>query len=301
VLRRLSALAAAAALLVTFGLVAGTASAEAATKPSVTIKTLKGRTAPYRKSVTVGLPSITTKSNVDVSSTTFTIKHGKKTVVRNKKTAKLKAGRYKVTTTVKYRTWKVVTVTPEPETVVILPAGESVAATCVVTEAVPDADLEASYAITLGCTSSASPDSATLTGHAVGDSALGYTINLDHSHDEPALYSGDSLVGIAVAANIYFDTDLTRIEVGDPYQEQVYSATKKKARTQTLVIKQGRRPGRTDPISEYKCPSWAPIKGNAQSMIYHLPGQRFYKVTKPEDCFSTQAAARRAGYRKAKV
>ena len=60
-------------------------------------------------------------------------------------------------------------------------------------------------------------------------------------------------------------------------------------------------PGRTDPVSSWNCPSWAPIKGNASSMIYHMPGQRFYKATKPEDCFSTQAAARSYGYRKAKV
>ncbi|MGQ2910336.1 sunset domain-containing protein [Aeromicrobium sp.] len=60
-------------------------------------------------------------------------------------------------------------------------------------------------------------------------------------------------------------------------------------------------PGRTDPVSSWNCPSWAPIKGNESSMIYHMPHQRYYKATKPEDCFSTQAAARRAGYRKAKV
>jgi fluoride ion exporter CrcB/FEX len=60
-------------------------------------------------------------------------------------------------------------------------------------------------------------------------------------------------------------------------------------------------PGRTDPISSWNCPSWAPIKGNASSMIYHMPYQRYYDATKPEDCFSTESAARNAGYRKAKV
>ncbi|MFT4229309.1 MAG: hypothetical protein QM602_03365 [Microbacterium sp.] len=50
-----------------------------------------------------------------------------------------------------------------------------------------------------------------------------------------------------------------------------------------------------------RCPSWAPIKGNASSMIYHLPGQRFYDVTDPEECFRTESAAQEAGYRKAKV
>ncbi|AJT41840.1 hypothetical protein [Psychromicrobium lacuslunae] len=55
------------------------------------------------------------------------------------------------------------------------------------------------------------------------------------------------------------------------------------------------------PISKNSCPSWAPIKGNKQSHIYHLPGQRFYKATNPELCFATEAAAVKAGYRKAKV
>jgi endonuclease YncB( thermonuclease family) len=49
------------------------------------------------------------------------------------------------------------------------------------------------------------------------------------------------------------------------------------------------------------CPSHAPIKGNASSMIYHRPGQRFYKVTVPEKCFRNAASAERAGFRAAKV
>jgi hypothetical protein len=60
-------------------------------------------------------------------------------------------------------------------------------------------------------------------------------------------------------------------------------------------------PSRAEPVSSWNCPSWAPIKGNADSGIYHMPGQRFYKATKPEDCFRTEAAARSADYRKAKV
>lgn len=60
-------------------------------------------------------------------------------------------------------------------------------------------------------------------------------------------------------------------------------------------------PSTTAPASKTTCPSWAPIKGNASSGIYHGPGQRFYKATHPEDCFRTEGAAVSAGYRKAKV
>lgn len=49
------------------------------------------------------------------------------------------------------------------------------------------------------------------------------------------------------------------------------------------------------------CPSWAPIKGNESSGIYHVPGGAFYNRTNPEICFSTTAAARAAGYRASKV
>lgn len=60
-------------------------------------------------------------------------------------------------------------------------------------------------------------------------------------------------------------------------------------------------PSWTEPASLTSCPSWAPIKGNASSGIFHVPGQRFYDRTHPEDCFRTESAARDAGYRKAKV
>lgn len=58
-----------------------------------------------------------------------------------------------------------------------------------------------------------------------------------------------------------------------------------------------RYPGRTAPISEWNCPSYAPIKGNASSMIYHMPGGAYYDRTKPEECFATRTDAERAGYR----
>jgi len=51
----------------------------------------------------------------------------------------------------------------------------------------------------------------------------------------------------------------------------------------------------------HSCPKSAPIKGNEPSHIYHMPGQRFYKITGPEICFSSESAAQHAGYRKSKV
>lgn len=55
--------------------------------------------------------------------------------------------------------------------------------------------------------------------------------------------------------------------------------------------------GSVPPVSEYDCPASHPIKGNANSMIYHVPGGQYYGVTKPEECFATESAAQAAGYR----
>ena len=59
--------------------------------------------------------------------------------------------------------------------------------------------------------------------------------------------------------------------------------------------------GRVAPNHDGSCPDSAPIKGNANSGIYHRPGQQYYAQTKAEDCFATAAAAEAAGYRAAKI
>jgi micrococcal nuclease len=56
----------------------------------------------------------------------------------------------------------------------------------------------------------------------------------------------------------------------------------------------------SSPIDEWNCPKNYPIKGNASSMIYHLPSGNNYKETKPEECFTTTTDARSAGYRQSK-
>ncbi|MEU2201475.1 hypothetical protein [Isoptericola sp. NPDC019482] len=166
-------------------------SASAAAATSVTIKKIGTKTAPYQKKATVK-PSVVAKGKVSVKSKTLTVKKSGKTIAKNKKSVALKAGTYKVTTKVTYRTYKLTSA-----------------------------------------------------------------------------------------------------------KKKVWSATKSKSKTQTLVVKQGKKPSRTTPVSKYNCPSWAPVKGN-QSGIYHVPGGRYYKVTTPEECFTTASAARKAGYRASK-
>lgn len=65
----------------------------------------------------------------------------------------------------------------------------------------------------------------------------------------------------------------------------------------------GTRGGPYPPPGDGTCPSSAPIKGNRgdEEWIYHMPGQQYYAVTNPEECFSTEDAAQRAGYRRALI
>jgi micrococcal nuclease len=51
----------------------------------------------------------------------------------------------------------------------------------------------------------------------------------------------------------------------------------------------------------YPCPQTRPVKGNEDSWIAHEPGDRYYNVTKPEQCFATMSDAESAGFRPAKV
>ncbi|MGC5168195.1 GmrSD restriction endonuclease domain-containing protein [Luteimicrobium sp. DT211] len=62
----------------------------------------------------------------------------------------------------------------------------------------------------------------------------------------------------------------------------------------------GKHPSTTAPLDHWNCPSWAPIKGNESSHIFHMPGGQYYDRTAPEVCFATKAAAIAHGYRQSK-
>jgi len=48
------------------------------------------------------------------------------------------------------------------------------------------------------------------------------------------------------------------------------------------------------------CPTGFPVKGNADSGIYHLPQSTFYTRTLAEFCFDSEEAAKKGGYIPAK-
>ena len=58
--------------------------------------------------------------------------------------------------------------------------------------------------------------------------------------------------------------------------------------------------GRSAPLPDGSCPPDSPIKGNADSGIYHVPGGQYYNKTKAEACFATASDAQSAGFRASK-
>ncbi|HAP74706.1 MAG TPA: 50S ribosomal protein L4 [Acidimicrobiaceae bacterium] len=57
--------------------------------------------------------------------------------------------------------------------------------------------------------------------------------------------------------------------------------------------------GSHGPTESGEAPEGFDIKGNAQSMLYHIPGSRYYDATIAEAWFATEDAAKAAGFSKA--
>jgi hypothetical protein len=78
--------------------------AEAA--PKVTIQTIAGKTIKKDATTTIS-PKVKRGSQVAIVSKTVTVKKGSSTIVDHKTSARLKAGTYRVTTDVTFKTWQV--------------------------------------------------------------------------------------------------------------------------------------------------------------------------------------------------
>jgi hypothetical protein len=89
------------------------------------------------------------------------------------------------------------------------------------------------------------------------------------------------------------ETDTTEAEA--PEAATARAETAENAESET-----GATDGGEDKAAPGECPADRPIKGNADSMIYHAPGSRSYARTIPEVCFATTEEAEAAGYRAAK-
>jgi hypothetical protein len=97
-----------------------------------------------------------------------------------------------------------------------------------------------------------------------------------------------------------FDRDLQKTKA-----KSQPNYTTKSAPVQTTAAKEEAVPG---PLTQVQgtatttAPATCIIKGNINSKggkIYHIPGGASYKITKPEQCFNTEAEAVAAGFVKA--
>ncbi len=84
----------------------------------------------------------------------------------------------------------------------------------------------------------------------------------------------------------------------DRGDDEVAASTADDAATaaEAAVVEGPHGPGSAMPFADGSGPDSHPIKGNDQSMLYHVPGSRYFKATKAEMYFATVEDAERAGY-----
>lgn len=273
----------------------------------VTIGKIATKTAPYGGKVKI-VPHVTQLGQTEVSKKTLTVRQGKRTLVSGKSSASLNPGKYQVTQSVTYRTYTVKKTTADVRKVVVgAPAFRDVNVRCKATRVTPDdqGDVKLSFGLSIiaTCKSSAFDGSHSFAGWLMndnGDGSLWSGFN-DSNLDELTV-RGTPVVGREFAAVLVPEGDLPKTTyVKKTTSKKVYSAHKTvTSKAQTLTIKQGKKPAWVWGNGGYDCPKGFPIKGNADSGIYHVRGGAYYSRTIPEQCFATDSAARAQGYRKSK-
>lgn len=287
-------------LLAALAMVCCFSSPASAASYKVTIKKIPTKTAKYKSAVKVW-PSVATSGTVKVSSKRLTVKKGKKAVRKNATFASLKAGKYKVTTTVKYRPYTSMRKSRTVNRTVSYDAYDKVPSLCVVTS-IDDFGAGTGGFFDAACTANGSANATFAIDGFVsrsGQDSWEFDTYLD-----PTVFvnasSIDALVGQELSGTFTTEQSLSFTKaVVEQYTAYAYGKVSSKSASQSLTIKQGKKPKKSTTASPsgWNCPARAPIKGNASSHIYHLPGGAYYNRTKPEICFATQAAARQAGYR----
>lgn len=228
---RLRIIAVTAASAVGLSLAVAAAPAEAAT--SLTIKKIATKTAPYKKSVTVR-PSVSKKGNVGIKRSSLSVSRQGKSVAKDRTSVGLKAGRYRVTTKVRYRTFsyvkKQVATVQAGERVywsVDEPYGATAFSSCVAANYVSDDVFDVRCSL----------DNATVSSITVPstDTSL-------ESWNTPS-GNGDDL---------YPDWIITPETLYRNKTVKKYSGYKTKQRTQTLTIRQGRKPSSCATYGNYR-------------------------------------------------
>ncbi|MFF2371948.1 hypothetical protein [Agromyces sp. NPDC058110] len=160
---------------------------------------------------------------------------------------------------------------------------------------------------TSGGTAAIAAGTMSLSAKVTGTAKYGYTLSAVASAASGATlsyqwYRNGSVISGATGRTY-------KLGYSDVWKSVAVTITARKAGYQTVAARSAgtasvQAPNVAPPVNgTWDCPAWAPIKGNQGSpeWIYHMPGQRFYNATNPEQCFSSESAAVAAHYRKAKV
>jgi trigger factor len=108
---------------------------------------------------------------------------------------------------------------------------------------------------------------------------------------EPAAATADEGATIEASAEATETTPVTQTETETEVEPGAELALAEDAGTGWVMVADG----------AHDCPDGYPIKGNADSMIYHTPGSPAYGQTIPEICFATEGAAEAKGFRPTKT
>lgn len=275
-------------------------------RSAVAIKGIAGKTAPYRGKAVIK-PNVSRASGVQLSSSRLTVKQGSRKVATNKPSVALKAGTYRVTTTAKYRipVYKTTTVKSSAKRLVAGPSTKA-AMKCRVVKVGAQENYYyfPTRELTLSCTGAYAGSYTTHADYALDSPEareLGVAGLVDWWDNEESAAKVKPVVGAMATPYLYASKNLYRtVTTSKKVTKKSWSPTYTAAKTQTVKIRAGKKPNRVYGTGGYNCPAGYPIKGNASSMIYHVPGGAFYSRTNPEECFSSTAAARSHGYRASK-
>lgn len=253
---------AAAAVLTAAGLIAGTglpaqatpvAVPAANTAAKVTINKITTKRASAGKKAVVK-PVVRSSGNVKVSSKTLTVRQGSKTLARNVGQARLKAGKYSVTTTVKYKTWSTKPVTKQVKSTRLVSDGsKQVALNCRVVHSV-SMQIEASdlhpsmtgkldaQALVLDCTGGFNGTYETTAVHfpdTAANAALGFA-GITGWQESPDELTVTPVVGAKFTASGYpFEKLYKTVTTTKTYKQKIWSGTKTKTLKQSLVVRKG--------------------------------------------------------------
>lgn len=138
--------------------------------------------------------------------------------------------------------------------------------------------------------SDAGNDAEDQTAAAVGD--LGTASSIAHEGIDSRIHTADEStqdVGLE-SSNRIAGTD---VSAGSGREESSSRKSRKQRKQLSGSVPQGAVQGDGNPV----CPTEFPIKGNANSRIYHRPTDPSYEPTIPEYCFATEEDAQKAGFR----